>query len=84
MFYGVFGGGGDAFEDVEGFDSGFEEAEGEGGFGEGFEGREVGGDGGGLAEGEELVGLEFLGFGEGDEVVAEDEEDVEEAGLVGS
>ena len=84
MLDGVYRGGGDFVEDVEGLGAGFEGAEGEGGFGEGFEGREVGGDGGGLAEGEELVGLEFLGFGEGDEVVAEDEEDVEEAGLVGS
>jgi hypothetical protein len=82
LLYGVFGGGGDAFEDVEGFDSGFEEAEGEGGFGEGFEGRDVGVDGGGVGEGEEFIGLEFLFFGEGDEVVAEDDEDREEVLLL--
>ena len=83
LFDGVFGGGGDAFEDVEGLHAGFEGAESEGLFGEGLEGREVGLDGGGMGEGEELVGLELLLLGEGDHVVAEEEEGVEEAGLVG-
>ena len=52
----------------EGFDAGFEVAEGEGGFGEGFEGREMGVDGGGVGEGEELLGEEFVLLGEGDHV----------------
>ena len=83
MFYRAFGGGGDFFEDVEGLDAGFQVAEGEGGFGKGFEGREMGGDGGGLGEGEEVISLEFFVLGEGDEVVAEDEEDREEVGFAG-
>jgi hypothetical protein len=35
-----------------------------------------------LGKGQELVGEEYLGFGEGDEVVADDEEGGEEAGFV--
>ena len=78
---GALGGGGDFLEDVEGLGAGFQVAEGEGRFGEGFEGREVRGDGGGEGEGEELLGQELVLLGEGDEVVAEDEEGGEEFGL---
>jgi hypothetical protein len=83
LFYGVGGGGGDSFEGVECLGAGFEEAEGEGKLGEVAEGGQVGRDGGGLGEGEELVGLEDLPLGEGDQVVSEKDEGVEEVGFGG-
>jgi len=82
FFDGVVGGFGDGFEGVDGLDAGLEGAEGVGLVGEGFEGREVGLDGGGVGEGEELGWVEFFLLGEGDHVVAEDEEGGEEVGFV--
>jgi hypothetical protein len=83
LFDGVFGVCGDFFEDVEGLELGFLEAEGEDGVAKSLEGGEVGVDGGGEGEGEEFGRVEFVILGEFDEVVLLDHEGGEELGLAG-
>jgi hypothetical protein len=72
---------GDVFEEVDGFGSGLECAEGEGLVGELAEFGQVGPHGAGAGEVEELERVELIAFGELDEVVAEDEEGGEEFGF---